>query len=338
MPFSYEHGYGELDELAFFEELELGPEFENEITGTSDSRSPIRNTTKAPYRWICRLLITWSGAGRLGLLQNVGTGILIGAKHVLTAAHNLHSRENGRAQHVTVDPGRDRQVLPFGSANMARFEVPPLWTNTFDSCSDYGLITLDTEIGNRRFQGKPLGYWGSPEHGEGTSLGPFPSPLLELKKKTLHMVGYPKDKCEYLAIREYVRGARCQFEQAPRGKIAAGGPDDRQYQAVNTCLGGGSWARRATAQFGAKGRALEVEARGATQLLIHDIDSCEGQSGGPVWLESGRSRYLLAVHTGSFGTRGNCSDPGLGGFSERNRAVLMSTEVRRKLIEWKSRP
>src|SRR5262245_59784808 len=113
---SYEYGYGEVNELAFFEQLELGPKFEEEITGTSDSRSPIRNTTKAPYRWICRLLITWAGTGGRGL--NPGTGILIGSRHVLTAAHNLHSKENGTAEVVKVDPGRDRQSLPFGSAKM----------------------------------------------------------------------------------------------------------------------------------------------------------------------------------------------------------------------------
>src|SRR5262249_14023018 len=157
-----------------------------------------------------------------------------------------------------------------------------------------------------------------------------PFPATELKGKTIQMAGYPKDKCEYLDINKYVRGARCQYDLPPAPNASAGAPALRQFLEVQQCLGGGPWDKRATAQFGAKGKIIQPEAIGAMQFLIHDIDSCEGQSGGPVWLESGKSTYLIGVHTGPFGTQGNCPDPTRGGFSETNRAVLTSTDVRRQ--------
>jgi len=322
-----------------FGELDLEYEEEAEITGTDDSRSPIRNTTKTPYRWICRLKISWRATiGKLGTPINVGTGILVGPKHVLTAAHNVHSRESGTASEVTVDPGRDRHVLPFGSAKMSRFDVLDNWRYQFDSCYDYALITLDREIANQKFNGKPLGYWGSPEYGDNTTVGLGSMTESELTGKTVHMAGYPKDKCEYLAIQEFKRGAKCQYDQLPLpGGYGSGTPEARRHAEVSMCLGGSPWDKRATAQFGAKGKVLRFAEPMNAQILLHDIDSCEGQSGGPVWLEVGRTRYLVGVHTGTFGKQGYCPDPGRGGFSERNRAILMSKAVRTKIGEWRSK-
>lgn len=137
-----------------------GPEEEADyqIIGRDD-RVPVRNTTKVPFRYICKLEIYWAGSRRPGGC----TGTLIAPNKVLTAAHCLFSRRgSGFPRRIRVIPGkngqgRTRRQEPFGFALSRRIDVSREWriarTTTSARAFDYGVITLDRPIGRR------VGWW-----------------------------------------------------------------------------------------------------------------------------------------------------------------------------------
>ena len=66
-------------------------------------------TTEQPYASIVRITV------RLGEVNYLGSGVLIAADEVLTAAHLAYSSDFGVATNVVVTPGYDQGVAPFGS-------------------------------------------------------------------------------------------------------------------------------------------------------------------------------------------------------------------------------
>lgn len=165
-------GIGELESLPGFEPqraldegmpteiltdelLDLGecrPEgFEPESVCGRDDRIQVNNTTSVPWRWICKLIMTFPNGARGGC-----TGWFIGPKAVMTAGHCVYSRGNGGwAREIEVIPGMRGVTRPYGSMVGTSFRSVIGWTRDSDPNYDYGCIILPSPtLGNQ------LGYFG----------------------------------------------------------------------------------------------------------------------------------------------------------------------------------
>jgi V8-like Glu-specific endopeptidase len=118
-----------------------------QVLGKTDDRKLITPTTAFPNHAICKLIVTfpYSPTG----LAFVGTGSLIGRRHVLTAGHVIFSALwGGWAKTILVVPGMDGSNSWFGSEllvapNFKRRSVTG-WTEDADIDYDWGLITLNS--------------------------------------------------------------------------------------------------------------------------------------------------------------------------------------------------
>lgn len=236
---------------------------EPEIIPPADTRQPIANTLAAPWRWICYLHL------RFPRFIAAGSGTLISPRHVLTCGHNLFGRSDGEVRAVTVHPGRNGRNSPFGAVAAVRWNVHPRWRASEDNQFDFALLTLREPIGAKPFRtlgGRPLGYWGSQAHGQGTALTPV-NPA-QLRGRQARISGYPGDKC----------GTQPSTGSASRAALQACPP-----------------AARGTVQWRADGRITDGAPTRAPRLVLYDMDTMPGHSGSPVWLAS---KVLLAIHTG----------------------------------------
>ena len=300
---------------------------EQEIIGPRDTRSPVKKTTNAPWRWICQVVATYQDPRLRGgaVSEKIGSGVLIGPRHLLTAAHNFRYEENGNvytARAVTVYPGRSVGYTPFGSSRMVKANLPKEYVPGLASCFDYAVLTLADDLGSRTFKvlkDRPLGYWGSPELGEGTTLQVIAAS--ELHKKTVHTAGYAGDHCGFQPIVQYKPGDRCYDGRPTPGPASL-------KECMNNKLMGSS-------QFGSKGDVVAVRAGGPAQYLLYEADTCGSQSGSPVWLQSGGKRILVGIHTGAFDpAKGTCEQPNVSTGTIVNRAVRLDDAMYRNIKLW----
>ncbi len=138
----------------------------------SDDRIAVKDTTKFPYSATVFILTKFPNG-----TFYTGSGSMVSSDGVLTAGHMIYSQKNGGwAQTVTVYPGLNGHLAPFGSANAAKLFSVEAWTKNQDSTHDIGLIRLDTPIGYK------TGWFGST-----TTIMP---------NETIQTNGFPGEKAE----------------------------------------------------------------------------------------------------------------------------------------------
>lgn len=262
-----------------------------------DERQLVRNTLDVPYRWVCALDLFFPDpdTGQPNLFR--GSGTLISPRHILTAGHNLYDRVRGsRGTHalrdvaaVKVTPARNGAArrpadrAPLGSWWAAVVQISDRWRAARDPQFDYGLITLDRDIGLQRFRAlrnRQLGFWGSKRSGAGTRIRPR-SPSV-LRGKRVNISGYPGDKCR---------------DRPPVGSLT-----NAQIAACPTPV----WA---STQWRAYNRVANPSPASAPRMVLYDLDTFGGHSGSPVWLRWQQYRNLVAIHTA--GRRRSASNEGV---------------------------
>jgi V8-like Glu-specific endopeptidase len=235
-----------------------------------DRRQLVTNTLAIPYRWICSLDVTFDRPYPKGWRDGLGrgSGLLIGPRHVLTAAHGIYPDGATRPASIKVAPARNGRRLPFGSVPAVAWTVSSRAFAKYgiDPNHDYGIVVLDRDIAGQSHAAlgnQPLGFWGSERLGAGTALRALSRDWLEGK----HMVvcGYPGDRC----------GTQPHDLDDPRARC------DK--------------ADHATTQWIDNGIASVPADR--PRLFHHTADTAKGQSGAPVWIKftDGR-RFLIGVH------------------------------------------
>jgi V8-like Glu-specific endopeptidase len=239
-----------------------------EVIPPDDDRQLVSDTTAVPYRWICSLDVTFDRPyprGRRGGFMR-GSGLLVGPRHVLTAAHNIYPDGEKRPTSIYVAPGRTGRRDPFGRVKAVATSVASeaFGTGAIVRAHDYAIVTLEHDISSTRqdaLGGRPLGHWGSQVLGQGTVLRVLRRDFLAGKPVTV--CGYPGDRC---GTERY-------------------DPND------HTC----DKADQATTQWVHNG--LASTPHGWTRLLRHTADTGRGQSGSPVWIRfRDNRRYLVGIH------------------------------------------
>lgn len=220
----------------------------------------------APWSAICLLQL------HFGADTFRGTGWLIGPKTIITAAHNLHIRKEGRnVDSITVFPAKTGQGDgPFATRETSHY--------AFDQ--RFMLPTSDLEAGRFDYGAiflleKPLAllpdkYFRFEELDPATNIGP------------IQVAGYPIDK-----------------KDDERPLVLAGG----------------------------KLREPTNNKSKDPLILIHDVDTIEGESGGPIYYYSAGKYTAIGIHT-----------DGIGFDAKLNAGRRITPDLAKKMSEWVKNP
>ncbi len=106
-----------------------------------NGRREIGNTQTTPAKYVGKLVIVWPNGK-----QSVGSGVLIGPHHVLTAGHAIYNYSRGGfAKTILFTPALHGQITPFAVAFARRLEVPRRYFESRgrDKAYDLGLISVN---------------------------------------------------------------------------------------------------------------------------------------------------------------------------------------------------
>jgi V8-like Glu-specific endopeptidase len=144
------------------------------IQGSDDRLAITTNASTTPYSAYLQVAAQFSDGT---ILQS--SGVMVGPNDVLTAANAIYSQVHGGwATNIQVTPGRYGDLKPFGVHSASQISAPLAWQNSSDLSSDYGLLSLATDIGY---------VTGWVETG-------YAGTLSGLSKYTLSTLGYPTEQ------------------------------------------------------------------------------------------------------------------------------------------------
>ncbi|MBN1524915.1 MAG: trypsin-like serine protease [Spirochaetales bacterium] len=113
------------------------------IIGSRDDRTQVYDTTRFPYSNVCKLFITFPDG-----YTCTGSGSLCGDRAVMTAGHCVYDNKHGGwAASIRVVPGLNGTYQPFGEAWGIHYWSCSGWTSDRNWEYDYGMITLDRNLG-----------------------------------------------------------------------------------------------------------------------------------------------------------------------------------------------
>ena len=295
---------------------------EDEVLGTDD-RVLVADTLAVPNRWICAIDIfianpQWPRTGPKLILKSRATGILVGPRHVLTAAHILDKQEieiDGEQHKVdvkgfAVSPARNgnNRDNPVGKVASKAVKVATPYqiieSRVIDGKphdipirrrDDYALIILEKDLDmltHPKMVGS-LGYWGqTPDKAVVRRLD-----AAAIKGREIIVTGYPGDRC---------------------GKAKLNGDTlDKKQAKIEYCFQRSAdiWASTQWA-----GRGVATEAQPLSTDLFHSADTYEGQSGAPICLRADGKLCLIGIHTGAS--------------SSNNKGVRVTRRMLKEICSW----
>ena len=282
----------------------------------NDTRRRVTDTTAAPFRFVCSVdAVLVNPADATQTVLALGSGTLISNRHVLTAGHVIYDDYPGQpgrrmAARVFVAPGRNGRVLPFGEARSARLRVAPEWQASRDREHDYGLITLENDIGASTpavLSGAQLGFWSHRTLGGGTHIRPLEVAFLRGGGgRPVNLDGYPADKC---LANPAVGSLTAAAQAACTGHV----PGNQRLIDL------------ASMQWRAFGRVVDPSPAAHSRFITYDCDTYHAHSGSPVWLRWQRYRNIVAIHTGPYP---------ISGTPTANRGVRITSSVLDRIRNW----
>lgn len=273
---------------------------ELELIGTDD-RVRVTGTTAVPFRWMCALDLFFPDPDNpSNLLRFIGSGTLISPRHVLTAGHCLFDNIDGSAGTSALLPVSAITVSPGRNGG-----VNPLGSTSMQS---FQVNATWRASRNARF-----------DYGVITlrdAIGDQPKTAL---------AGQPLGFWGSSA-----RGAGTV--------IQARTPASLKAQPVN--ISGYPADKPSGQQWRGLGKIVHTAPSAGAELIYYDIDTCGGHSGSPIWLRSGNSRNLIAIHTGPCILGPDCANaPGATCFPggqrrTSNRGVRITAAVLSNIAAW----
>ncbi|MDW5471251.1 trypsin-like serine peptidase [Staphylococcus equorum] len=107
-----------------------------------DSRSIVKNYTKAPYKTVVLLNMSFNNN------VYIGSGVMISPDTVLTAAHNIYDSDlGGWANNVTVYAGANSHKATIGKSKADKKYVLPEWIKSKSKKHDLAIIKLNSQLG-----------------------------------------------------------------------------------------------------------------------------------------------------------------------------------------------
>jgi len=166
------------------------------------TRVPTTGTLGLPLRWVCWLRRPEVAPRPLSF--GAGTGVLIGPRHVLTAAHVLvEESDPGKTvgNRLMVQIARNGTDAPFHAVKVRGWQVDPRavvrvvgrWRR--QPQFDYGLVTLKEDVSGwseRRLGGCTLSWWGAANQcGHRSQIG---LAVADVAGQDVEVTGHPYDK------------------------------------------------------------------------------------------------------------------------------------------------